>query len=63
MRSAGAAIINYDWFACGREGTGRGAKSGAYYTVQGSSSTGYLAAWIEVLAASLMLLLRRVVQF
>jgi hypothetical protein len=59
MRSAGAAIINYDPFTCGREGSGRGAKSGAYCTVHGSSLTGYLAAWswgvsgiINVIAAS-----------
>jgi hypothetical protein len=45
MRSAGAAIINNDPFTCGCEDTGRGAKSGAYYTVRSSSSTGYLAAW------------------
>jgi hypothetical protein len=59
MKAAGAATINYDPFTCGREGTGRAAKSGAYYTVHGSSSTGYLAAWgwgvsriIDVIAAS-----------
>jgi hypothetical protein len=59
MRLAGAAIINCDPFTCGREGTGRGVKSNAFYTVHRSSLTGYLVVWswgvsgiIDVLAAS-----------
>jgi hypothetical protein len=63
MRSAGAAIIYCDGLTCGREATGRRTKSGAFYTAHCSSSTGYLAARIGMFAASLMLLMRRVVQF
>ena len=44
--SSGAAIINYDPLAVGKEGTPRNNKQGAYYTIYGSSSTtGLLAAW------------------
>jgi Cellulose binding domain len=46
IRSAGAAIINYDPLAVGREGTPRNNKQGAFYTIYGAtSSTGLLAAW------------------
>ena len=46
IRAAGAAIINYDPFAVGREGTARSNKQGAFYSIYGSSSsTGLLAAW------------------
>jgi chitodextrinase len=46
IRSAGAAVINYDPIAVGREGTPRNNKQGAFYTIYGASSgTGLLAAW------------------
>jgi hypothetical protein len=46
IRAAGAAIINYDPMAVGREGTPRNNKQGAFYTIYGNtSSTGLLAAW------------------
>jgi len=46
IRSSGAAVINYDPLAVGREGTPRNNKQGAFYTIYGaSSSTGLLAAW------------------
>src|ERR1041385_2505381 len=44
IRSTGAAVINYDPLAVGREGTPRNNKQGAFYTLYGStSSTGLLA--------------------
>jgi hypothetical protein len=60
IKAAGAAIINYDPYTVGAEGTSRSAKRGVYYTIYGStSSTGLLAAWawgvsriIDVIAAS-----------
>jgi hypothetical protein len=46
IRAAGAAVINYDPLAVGREGTPRNNKQGAFYTIYGNtSSTGVLAAW------------------
>ncbi|MGI5214486.1 glucuronyl esterase domain-containing protein [Plantactinospora sp. CA-290183] len=46
IRAAGAAVINYDPLAVGREGTPRNNKQGAFYSVYGSSSsTGLLMAW------------------
>ncbi len=46
IRNAGAAIINYDPLAVGKEGTARNNKQGAFYTLYGSSSsTGILMAW------------------
>ncbi|WP_246089929.1 fibronectin type III domain-containing protein [Nonomuraea deserti] len=46
IRAAGAAVINYDPYAVGREGTPRNNKQGAFYSVYGSSSsTGLLVAW------------------
>jgi hypothetical protein len=46
IKSAGAAVLNYDPLAVGREGTSRTAKSGAFYTLYGANSkTGLLAAW------------------
>jgi hypothetical protein len=46
IRSAGAAVINYDPLAVGREGTPRNNKQGAFYTLYGNTSTtGLLAAW------------------
>ncbi|WBB52505.1 cellulose-binding protein [Verrucosispora sp. WMMD573] len=46
IRSAGAAVINYDPYAVGREGTPRSNKQGAFYSIYGNtSSTGLLAAW------------------
>ena len=42
----GVAVINYDPYSCGKEGTGRASKQGAYYTIAGSNSTtGLLVAW------------------
>ena len=44
--STGVAIINYNEYAVGAEGTPRNAKSGAFYSLYGSSSsTGLLMAW------------------
>ncbi|MQY14476.1 hypothetical protein SRB5_46430 [Streptomyces sp. RB5] len=46
IKAAGAAVINFDPYTVGREGTARNAKSGAFYTLYGStSSTGLLMAW------------------
>ncbi|HZG04481.1 MAG TPA: cellulose-binding protein [Streptomyces sp.] len=46
IKASGAAVISYDPFAVGREGTPRNNKQGAYYSVYGSSSsTGLLMAW------------------
>ncbi|MDG4832562.1 cellulose binding domain-containing protein [Solwaraspora sp. WMMD1047] len=46
IRSSGAAVINYDPLAVGREGTPRNNKQGAFYSIYGAtSSTGLLAAW------------------
>jgi len=46
IRGAGAAVINYDPLAVGREGTPRNNKQGAFYTLYGAnSSTGILMAW------------------
>ncbi|MFI6512698.1 endo-1,4-beta-xylanase [Streptosporangium sp. NPDC050855] len=46
IRAAGAAVISYDPYVVGREGTPRNNKQGAFYSVYGSSSaTGLLAAW------------------
>ncbi|MBE1491273.1 glucuronyl esterase domain-containing protein [Plantactinospora soyae] len=46
IRSAGAAVINYDPYAVGREGTPRNNKQGAFYSIYGNtSSTGLLMAW------------------
>ncbi|GAA4192776.1 hypothetical protein GCM10022252_34710 [Streptosporangium oxazolinicum] len=46
IRAAGAAVISYDPYAVGREGTPRNNKQGAFYSVYGSSSsTGLLLAW------------------
>ncbi|MFC6016252.1 cellulose binding domain-containing protein [Plantactinospora solaniradicis] len=46
IRSAGAAVINYDPYAVGREGTPRNNKQGAFYSIYGAtSSTGLLMAW------------------
>lgn len=46
VNSEGVAIINYDPYAVGQEGTGRANKQGAFYGVYGSTSTtGLLVAW------------------
>ncbi|WP_233624225.1 cellulose binding domain-containing protein [Actinoplanes sp. ATCC 53533] len=46
IRAAGAAVITYDPYAVGKEGTPRTNKQGAFYSVYGSSSsTGLLMAW------------------
>jgi hypothetical protein len=46
IRAAGAAVINYDPYSVGREGTPRTNKQGAFYSVYGNTSpTGLLAAW------------------
>jgi hypothetical protein len=46
IRAAGAAVISYDPYAVGREGTPRSNKQGAFYSIYGSSSsTGLLMAW------------------
>ncbi|GAA2714987.1 glucuronyl esterase domain-containing protein [Actinoplanes palleronii] len=46
IKAAGAAVINFDPYAVGKEGTGRANKQGAFYTLYGStSSTGLLMAW------------------
>ncbi|MEU4692387.1 cellulose-binding protein [Actinoplanes sp. NPDC023714] len=46
IKAAGAAVIKYDPYAVGREGTGRANKQGAFYSLYGStSSTGLLVAW------------------
>jgi len=56
----GAAVINYDQYAVGKEGTPRNNKQGAFYSIYGAtSSTGLLMAWawgvsrmIDVIAQS-----------
>lgn len=46
IKAAGAAVISYDPYAVGAEGTPRNAKRGAFYDLYGSaSSTGLLQAW------------------
>jgi len=46
IKAAGAAVINYDPYAVGKEGTPRTNKQGAFYSIYGaSSSTGLLMAW------------------
>ncbi|WP_433730096.1 cellulose binding domain-containing protein [Actinoplanes sp. CA-051413] len=46
IKAAGAAVINYDPYAVGKEGTPRNNKQGAFYSIYGaSSSTGLLVAW------------------
>ncbi|MEU6714836.1 fibronectin type III domain-containing protein [Nonomuraea sp. NPDC046802] len=46
IQAAGAAVISYDPYAVGREGTPRNNKQGAFYSIYGSSSsTGLLLAW------------------
>jgi hypothetical protein len=60
IQAAGVAVISYDPFAVGREGTPRNNKQGAFYSIYGSSSsTGLLVAWawgvsriIDVIAQS-----------
>ena len=43
----GVAIIQFDPFSAGKEGTGRASKAGAFYTIHGAtlSKTGLLVAW------------------
>lgn len=46
INSEGVALINYDPYAVGKEGTGRANKQGAFYDIAGSNSTtGLLIAW------------------
>ncbi|GAA1014086.1 hypothetical protein Aple_042280 [Acrocarpospora pleiomorpha] len=46
IRAAGAAVISYDPYVVGREGTPRNNKQGAFYSIYGNtSSTGLLVAW------------------
>ena len=46
IKAAGAAVINYDPYAVGQEGTPRTNKQGAFYSVYGATSpTGLLMAW------------------
>src|SRR5689334_5141936 len=46
IKAAGAAVINYDPYAVGKEGTPRTNKQGAFYSIYGASSpTGLLMAW------------------
>ncbi|MGW6503955.1 glucuronyl esterase domain-containing protein [Nonomuraea angiospora] len=46
IKAAGAAVISYDPYAVGKEGTPRNDKQGAFYSIYGSSSsTGLLLAW------------------
>jgi hypothetical protein len=60
IKAAGAAVINYDPYAVGKEGTPRNNKQGAFYSIYGAqSTTGLLAAWawgvsriIDVIAQS-----------
>ncbi|OKI25038.1 cellulose-binding protein [Saccharothrix sp. CB00851] len=60
IRAAGAAVVNFDPYTVGREGTPRNNKQGAFYSVYGNtSSTGLLMAWawgvsriIDVIEAS-----------
>ena len=60
INSEGIALINYDPYSNGKEGTGRANKQGAFYDIAGSTSTtGLLVAWgwgvsriIDVIAQS-----------
>ncbi|WP_329211740.1 cellulose-binding domain-containing protein [Streptomyces sp. NBC_00683] len=46
IKASGAAVVNFDPYTVGREGTPRNNKQGAFYSVYGSSSgTGLLMAW------------------
>ncbi|MFI9603227.1 cellulose binding domain-containing protein [Streptomyces sp. NPDC052043] len=46
IKASGVAVINYDPYTVGKEGTARNNKQGAFYSVYGSSSsTGLLMAW------------------
>lgn len=46
IKASGAAVVNFDPYTVGREGTPRSNKQGAFYSVYGSSSsTGLLMAW------------------
>ncbi|MFE4590252.1 glucuronyl esterase domain-containing protein [Streptomyces laurentii] len=46
IKASGAAVVSYNPLDVGKEGTARNAKSGAFYSLYGStSSTGLLAAW------------------
>jgi hypothetical protein len=46
IKASGVAVISYDPYTVGKEGTPRGSKQGAFYSVYGSSSTtGLLMAW------------------
>ncbi|GAA2649825.1 glucuronyl esterase domain-containing protein [Paractinoplanes durhamensis] len=46
IKAAGAAVINYDPYAVGKEGTARTNKQGAFYSIYGATSpTGLLMAW------------------
>ncbi|MEU7381887.1 MULTISPECIES: cellulose binding domain-containing protein [unclassified Streptomyces] len=46
IKASGVAVINYDPYSVGKEGTARNTKQGAFYSVYGSSSsTGLLMAW------------------
>ncbi|GAA3217500.1 cellulose binding domain-containing protein [Dactylosporangium siamense] len=46
IKAAGAAVISYDPYAVGKEGTPRTNKQGAFYSIYGAtSSTGLLMAW------------------
>ena len=66
INSEGVAVINYNPFDVGKEGTGRANKQGAFYDIAGSNSTtGLLVAWgwgvsriIDVIAQSDGTLLR-----
>ncbi|MFE9903895.1 glucuronyl esterase domain-containing protein [Streptomyces achromogenes] len=46
IKASGVAVITYDPYTVGKEGTSRGGKQGAFYSLYGSSSTtGLLMAW------------------
>ncbi len=46
IKNSGAAVISFDPYVAGAEGTGRSTKRGAFYDLYGSSSsTGLLVAW------------------
>jgi hypothetical protein len=46
IKAAGAAVINYDPYVVGKEGTPRNNKQGAFYSIYGATSgTGLLMAW------------------
>jgi hypothetical protein len=46
IKAAGAAVISYDPYSVGKEGTARNNKQGAFYSIYGSTSpTGLLMAW------------------